>query len=327
MNVLCLGSEVVGPSLARELVDAFLGATFDGGERYVARLEKVAEMEREMKDGEVTAARAGGARAVGLVRHALARPRRLRRAEADDGGGRRHRRHLEPDDLPEGARRGRRLRRADEGAARARPTTRPRSSSRSRCRTSATRATCCGPPTTRRTASTATSRWRSSPGSPTTPRRPSSRRAGSPRRSTGRTCIVKIPATKPGLPAIEDCDRARHVDQHHADLLARALQGGRRGVPPRARAARRGRRRPVEGRLRRVVLRLARRHRGRQAARGGRQPEAAGQARDREREARVRALPARRSPARAGSTSRARARRSSAASGRRPRRRTRTTAT
>ncbi len=55
MNVLCLGSEVVGPSLARELVDAFLGATFDGGERYVERLQKVAEMEREMKDGQVTA--------------------------------------------------------------------------------------------------------------------------------------------------------------------------------------------------------------------------------------------------------------------------------
>jgi ribose 5-phosphate isomerase B len=56
MNVLCLGSEVVGPSLARELVTAFLNATFDGGERYVARLLKVAEMERTMKDGEVTAA-------------------------------------------------------------------------------------------------------------------------------------------------------------------------------------------------------------------------------------------------------------------------------
>ena len=47
MNVLCLGSEVVGPSLARELVDAFLNATFNGGERYVARLQKVAEMERD----------------------------------------------------------------------------------------------------------------------------------------------------------------------------------------------------------------------------------------------------------------------------------------
>jgi ribose 5-phosphate isomerase B len=56
MNVLCLGSEVVGPSLARELVAAFLNATFDGGERYVARLLKVAEMERTMKHGEVTPA-------------------------------------------------------------------------------------------------------------------------------------------------------------------------------------------------------------------------------------------------------------------------------
>jgi ribose 5-phosphate isomerase B len=58
MNVLCLGSEVVGPSLARELVETFLNATFDGGERYVARLLKVAEMERVMKDGEgeITAA-------------------------------------------------------------------------------------------------------------------------------------------------------------------------------------------------------------------------------------------------------------------------------
>jgi ribose 5-phosphate isomerase B len=56
MNVLCLGSEVVGPSLARELVEAFLNATFNGGERYVARLLKVAEMERVMKDGEIAAA-------------------------------------------------------------------------------------------------------------------------------------------------------------------------------------------------------------------------------------------------------------------------------
>jgi ribose 5-phosphate isomerase B len=51
MNVLCLGSEVIGPSLARELVVAFLNASFDGGERYVARLRKVEAMEKEMKDG------------------------------------------------------------------------------------------------------------------------------------------------------------------------------------------------------------------------------------------------------------------------------------
>ncbi len=51
MNVLCLGSEIIGPSVARELVAVFLAARFDGGERYVARLEKVAAMEREMKHG------------------------------------------------------------------------------------------------------------------------------------------------------------------------------------------------------------------------------------------------------------------------------------
>ena len=46
MNVLCLGSEVVGPSLAVDLLRAFLGASFDGAERYVARLQKVQAMER-----------------------------------------------------------------------------------------------------------------------------------------------------------------------------------------------------------------------------------------------------------------------------------------
>jgi ribose 5-phosphate isomerase B len=48
MNVLCLGSDVIGPSLAGDLIRAFLAARFDGGERYVRRLEKVARMEREM---------------------------------------------------------------------------------------------------------------------------------------------------------------------------------------------------------------------------------------------------------------------------------------
>jgi ribose 5-phosphate isomerase B len=51
MNVLCLGSEVVGPSLAADLTRAFLAATFDGGERYVQRLKKVEAMERAMSDG------------------------------------------------------------------------------------------------------------------------------------------------------------------------------------------------------------------------------------------------------------------------------------
>ena len=46
MNVLCLGSEVVGAELAGDLVRAFLAARFDGGERYVRRLEKIEEMEK-----------------------------------------------------------------------------------------------------------------------------------------------------------------------------------------------------------------------------------------------------------------------------------------
>ena len=51
MNVLCLGSEVVGAELAAELARAFLSARFDGGDRYVKRLEKIEEMERETTYG------------------------------------------------------------------------------------------------------------------------------------------------------------------------------------------------------------------------------------------------------------------------------------
>jgi ribose 5-phosphate isomerase B len=47
MNVLCLGSEVVGPELAAELVRAFVSAEFGAGERYLRRLEKIEDMERE----------------------------------------------------------------------------------------------------------------------------------------------------------------------------------------------------------------------------------------------------------------------------------------
>jgi ribose 5-phosphate isomerase B len=48
MNVLCLGSEVVGAELAADLVRTFLHAEFGGGERYVRRLEQVAGMERRL---------------------------------------------------------------------------------------------------------------------------------------------------------------------------------------------------------------------------------------------------------------------------------------
>ena len=51
MNVLCLGSEVVGPSLSADLVRTFLRATFLNEGRYVDRLKKVEAMERAMANG------------------------------------------------------------------------------------------------------------------------------------------------------------------------------------------------------------------------------------------------------------------------------------
>ncbi len=46
VNVLCLGSRVIGRAVADELVDAFLGASFSREERHVRRLEKVKALER-----------------------------------------------------------------------------------------------------------------------------------------------------------------------------------------------------------------------------------------------------------------------------------------
>jgi ribose 5-phosphate isomerase B len=45
MNVLCLGSRVIGVELALELVRAFLAANFSGESRHRRRLEKIAAME------------------------------------------------------------------------------------------------------------------------------------------------------------------------------------------------------------------------------------------------------------------------------------------
>ena len=45
MNVLCLGSRVVGPALAREIADAFIGARFSGDERHLRRLAKIHDFE------------------------------------------------------------------------------------------------------------------------------------------------------------------------------------------------------------------------------------------------------------------------------------------
>ncbi|MBA2475311.1 MAG: RpiB/LacA/LacB family sugar-phosphate isomerase [Actinobacteria bacterium] len=50
LNVLCLGSGVIGADLAVELVRAFLAAEFSEGERYVRRLQKIEAMEKEMSN-------------------------------------------------------------------------------------------------------------------------------------------------------------------------------------------------------------------------------------------------------------------------------------
>ena len=47
MNVLCLGARIVGLELARELVTAFVEATFSAEERHIRRLNKVLAMEAD----------------------------------------------------------------------------------------------------------------------------------------------------------------------------------------------------------------------------------------------------------------------------------------
>ncbi|HEX9644898.1 MAG TPA: ribose 5-phosphate isomerase B [Acidimicrobiia bacterium] len=46
-NVVALGSRVTGPAVAAEIVDSFLGASFVTDERFVRRLRKVIELEKE----------------------------------------------------------------------------------------------------------------------------------------------------------------------------------------------------------------------------------------------------------------------------------------
>ncbi len=51
MNVLVLGSRVIGVETAKELVQAFLGARFTNEERHVRRLAKVTKLEAKFCDG------------------------------------------------------------------------------------------------------------------------------------------------------------------------------------------------------------------------------------------------------------------------------------
>ena len=134
--------------------------------------------------------------------------------------------------------------------------------------TSATPAASCGRCSTRPTASTAGSRSRSPPGSPTTPRRRSVRPPTSGRRWASPTSSSRSPATTEGWPAITETlaagisvnvtlifglDQYREVMEAYVAGLEQAADNGHDlSRDP----------------LGRVVLRLPRRHRDRQAARG-----------------------------------------------------------
>ena len=47
MNILCLGSRIIGEELARALVRAFAGAQFSTDPRFQRRLDKVLQIERD----------------------------------------------------------------------------------------------------------------------------------------------------------------------------------------------------------------------------------------------------------------------------------------
>ena len=51
MNVLCLGAEIVGPSLARVLARAFVGASLDPHPRFRRRLDKLQALEDSVLRG------------------------------------------------------------------------------------------------------------------------------------------------------------------------------------------------------------------------------------------------------------------------------------
>src|SRR5947207_312100 len=54
MNVLCVGSRVIGIELAREIARNFLNAKFSGEERHVRRLQMVKDIERQVLGGIIT---------------------------------------------------------------------------------------------------------------------------------------------------------------------------------------------------------------------------------------------------------------------------------
>ena len=51
LNLMCIGGRVIGIELAKELIDAFLGATYEGAERQQRRMQKIAAVEANWPQG------------------------------------------------------------------------------------------------------------------------------------------------------------------------------------------------------------------------------------------------------------------------------------
>ena len=47
VNVMCIGAQIIGPWLAKDLIAAYLGATFSTSEEFRRRVAKLAEMDAE----------------------------------------------------------------------------------------------------------------------------------------------------------------------------------------------------------------------------------------------------------------------------------------
>ena len=229
---------------------------------------------------ESPSATALGARAERLDRLPLSPARPRRRARAADRRGRGRRRHVEPDDLPEGDRRGRRLRPAAPrgprgGGRRQGGLPSPGRQGRPGRLRPAAAGLGQGP-----------GRLRVDRGRPELRLRHRGDDLGGAAAARARRpaeLLREDPGHRAGPRGDRGDDLPRPQHQRHADLLPGALRRGRRGLPARAGAARRGRGRSVEGRVRGELLRLARRHRGRPQARGERRARTSSRASSRSR--------------------------------------------
>ena len=331
MNVLCLGSEIVGaggragarrgvPGGALRRRRALRRAAREGGSD--------GEGDDDMAESRLAALAARGQSVwIDLLSRELVRSGELQRLVDEDSvtgltsNPTIFQKAIASGDYDERHRR----------VPRARPTTRARSSSS--WRSSDVRDACdvFAPGLRReRRRATGSSRSRSTPGlAHDTDGDASSRPSTCTRRVDRPNLYVKIPATPRGAAGDRGLHRPRDPDQRDPDLLARALPRGGRRLPARARAARS----PAAATSRAVssvasffVSRLDTEADARLDELGRQRPARASSAIANARLAYA-ALPARRSPARTGSGCAAAGARRSVRSGRRPRPRTPPTAT